>query len=45
MVEREVKAHRLANHPNIMPLVDYEVVVKGDNREARLLFPYYQVCI
>ena len=43
MVEREIKAHRLVDHPNIMPLVDYEVVVKGENKEARLLFPFYQV--
>ena len=43
MVEREVKAHRLVDHPNIMPLVDYEVVVKGENKEARLLFPYFKV--
>ena len=44
MVEREVKAHRLVDHPNVMPLVDHEVVVKGENREARMLFPYYKVC-
>jgi len=42
MVEREVKAHRLVDHPNVMPLVDHEVVVKGENREARMLFPYYK---
>ena len=45
MVDREVKAHRLVDHPHVMPLIDYEVVAKGENREARLLFPFYQVCI
>ena len=43
MVEREVKAHRLVDHPNVMSLVDHEIVVKGENREARMLFPYYKV--
>lgn len=42
MVEREVKAHRLVDHPNIMPLVDHETVTKGENREARMLFPFFQ---
>eukprot|EP00795_Rhopilema_esculentum_P000061 gene61-9670_t len=42
MVDREVTAHRLFDHPNIMPLIDYEIVVKGENREARMLFPFYQ---
>lgn len=45
MVEREVKAHRLVDHPNIMPLVDHETVTKGENREARMLFPFFQVYI
>ena len=43
MVDREVKAHRLVDHPNVMPLIDYEIVKKGENTEARLLFPFYQV--
>eukprot|EP00112_Aurelia_sp_Birch-Aquarium-sp1_P018967 Seg4602.1 transcript_id=Seg4602.1/GoldUCD/mRNA.D3Y31 product="Serine/threonine-protein kinase 16" protein_id=Seg4602.1/GoldUCD/D3Y31 len=42
MVDREVKAHRLVDHPNVMPLIDYEVVKKGENTEARMLFPFYQ---
>ena len=43
MVDREVKAHRLVDHPNVMPLIDYEIVRKGENTEARMLFPFYQV--
>ena len=43
MIEREVKAHSSVNHPNVMPLIDHEVVVKGENKEARLLFPYHKV--
>ena len=43
MVEREVKAHRLVDHSNVMPLIDYEVVVKGENKEARMIFPFYEV--
>eukprot|EP00794_Sanderia_malayensis_P006780 gene6780-7545_t len=42
MVTREVNAHNMLSHPNVMPLVDYEVVSKGDDKEARLLFPYYK---
>ena len=45
MVSREVKAHRLVSHPNVMPLVDYEIVAKGDDKEALLLFPYYPVSV
>jgi len=43
MIEREVKAHSSVNHPNVMPLIDHEVVVKGENKEARLLFPYHKL--
>eukprot|EP00794_Sanderia_malayensis_P006779 gene6779-7542_t len=42
MVTREVNAHNMLSHPNVMSLVDYEVVSKGDDKEARLLFPYYK---
>ena len=44
MVDREVKAHRQVDHPNVMPLEDFEIVSKGKDREARLLFPYCKVC-
>ena len=44
MLEREVKAHRMFTHPNIMPLIDHEVVrLTAENKEGRLLFPYYRL--
>lgn len=43
MVNREVKAHQTIKHDNVMPLVSYEIVEKGMNKEGRLLFPYHKV--
>ena len=43
MVQREVSAHRTILHENVMKLIDYEIVEKGENREGRLLFPYHSL--
>lgn len=43
MVRREVKSHRMINHPNVMPLIAYEIIEKSNSREARLLFPYHKL--
>lgn len=43
MVNREVNAHETIKHNNVMPLVNYEIVEKGDNKEGRLLFPYHKL--
>lgn len=43
MVHREVSAHRMIEHPNVMPLVAYEIIEKGSSKEGRLLFPYHKL--
>lgn len=38
----EVNAHNAVKHPNILELIDSEVIINNGEKEGRMLFPYYK---
>lgn len=40
---REVNAHNSVNHPNVLQLIESEILRQKGDKEGRMLFPYYKV--
>lgn len=39
---REVNAHNTLSHPNVLELVESEIITHNGEEEGRMLFPYYK---